>query len=478
MLMMNFLQSFELGVYTLGESGWESLPTNGALSRAGAVFFADPTRKELVLAGGDASATTQALGYGATAFARADLRPGIRSRLGAAFDPVNGVPLLFAGMNTATAQNDTWTYDGNRFHRIDSYSHPFVSGNEGVRYGGFAYSFGGVSAGGWTNELRRFTGTSWTVVTTSGTAPSARGESALAWDEQANVVVLFGGTGPSGVLGDTFVLNGTTWSQPALAFGPPARFGHAMAYDRVRGGVVLFGGDVDDLSHTPPFGDTWLFKNNVWQDISASVGPGPGPRTHHQMTTDPISGRPLLFGGLKPGGAQDNVLWELADDGWSVVDALDAPPFVYRGVLVDDPVRKHVVLFGGNGRDEAYHLERAFGGRPAITFHVDLTPLGLSDAQIIEVGFSAVAGGEGIAATGASVPGATLELFRLGRWSRMAENDAPLGALAPLSTTGLTAYEALVGNSLHLALAARAENGAEAATVEVDHVEVRVRYLR
>jgi hypothetical protein len=43
-----------------------------------------------------------------------------------------------------------------------------------------------------------------------------------------NVVVLFGGHGASGVLADTWLWDGSTWTQRNVT-GPAAREAHAMA---------------------------------------------------------------------------------------------------------------------------------------------------------------------------------------------------------------------------------------------------------
>jgi hypothetical protein len=46
-----------------------------------------------------------------------------------------------------------------------------------------------------------------------GGGPGARYLTDLAYDERRNVVVLFGGDGPSGLLGDTWEFDGVTWRQ-------------------------------------------------------------------------------------------------------------------------------------------------------------------------------------------------------------------------------------------------------------------------
>jgi hypothetical protein len=74
--------------------------------------------------------------------------------------------------------------------------------------------------------------------------PGPRELHALAYDPGRDRVVLFGGTAtPVGIgLADTWEWDGNAWSQKVPPTSPPARIGHAMAYDLAGGRVVMFGG--------------------------------------------------------------------------------------------------------------------------------------------------------------------------------------------------------------------------------------------
>ena len=78
--------------------------------------------------------------------------------------------------------------------------------------------------------------------------------------------------------------------------GPAPRFGHAMAYDEVRGRTVLFGGDNRGSSL---LGDTWEWDGNDWTQANDV---GPGGRSGHAMafsapSVGATSFEVLLFGG-------------------------------------------------------------------------------------------------------------------------------------------------------------------------------------
>ena len=97
---------------------------------------------------------------------------------------------------------------------------------------------------------------SWTKQSPTA-RPSARDYASIAYDAATGNVVLFGGHGP-GVLGDTWVWDGSAWTQQHPAASPPARWGAAMAYDAATGNVVLFSGYA---VHNVPR-DTWVWGSS------------------------------------------------------------------------------------------------------------------------------------------------------------------------------------------------------------------------
>jgi sugar lactone lactonase YvrE len=65
----------------------------------------------------------------------------------------------------------------------------------------------------------------------------------MAYDAAHSHVVLFGGSGDSGSLNDTWTWNGNSWVEQIQPLTPSAGGPFAMAYDAARGQVVLFGGN-------------------------------------------------------------------------------------------------------------------------------------------------------------------------------------------------------------------------------------------
>jgi len=95
-------------------------------------------------------------------------------------------------------------------------------------------------------------------------SPTPRDEHSMAYDAARGQVVLFGGFAPNffnGFWNDTWVWDGTNWTQKSPANRPLLRAGQAMAYDAARGQVVLFGGG-GNLCGGDCFGflgDTWVW---------------------------------------------------------------------------------------------------------------------------------------------------------------------------------------------------------------------------
>jgi hypothetical protein len=137
---------------------------------------------------------------------------------------------------------------------------------------------------------------------------------------------------------------------PAPAF-PLSIAGHAMVYDRVRKGTVLFGGQKSLYGIGPDFvGDTWTWDGANW--IRMTPDHAPSPRTKHVMAYDPDRSVVVLFGGIAEDGAALSDTWEWDGVDWSLrepsLPMLKAPAMAY------DEVRKAMVLTGQAGSFQTY----------------------------------------------------------------------------------------------------------------------------
>ena len=112
-------------------------------------------------------------------------------------------------------------------------------------------------------ETWTWNGTTWTQQTPT-TSPPSRAGAGMVYDAQRKQTVLFSGEGaccPTD-LTDTWSWSGPTrsWSLKAQT-GPPTRFFHGMAYDVARQQSVVFGG----TGKSGLLADTWVWNGTAWK---------------------------------------------------------------------------------------------------------------------------------------------------------------------------------------------------------------------
>lgn len=181
---------------------------------------------------------------------------------------------LFVGFSTLSAQSPNWsekcpqtTPDGSGIMAYDSAHGRVVLCTE---------TSSETGAGTWLWD-----GSNWTQYPVY--SPLGRLSTAMAYDTAHGQVVLFGGFTPQQVghiyvggtdLNDTWVWDGSAWTLMSPITSPPARSGHAMAYDSTHGEVVLFGGE-----GTAQLNDTWAWDGVTW--TQKSPRDMPSPRSGH-----------------------------------------------------------------------------------------------------------------------------------------------------------------------------------------------------
>ena len=209
--------------------------------------------------------------------------------------PFSNRVVLFGGSTNSFSSllGDTWIFDS-----ISGWSQLSVTGPiaryehrmaaDTVR--GVVVLFGGYGGSAYRNDTWEFNGSSWTNRTPTSGSPSARYAPAMAFDPSRGVTVLFGGYSASlGGMNDTWEWNGTTWTNRTPASGNPApRDLTAMTYDANRGVMVLFGGSSGNT-------EEWTWDGQSWTQQTA---PRPSGRQGLMMEFDPYNFVPLIFGGI------------------------------------------------------------------------------------------------------------------------------------------------------------------------------------
>lgn len=274
--------------------------------------------------------------------------PSGRYTHGLAYDSYRDVSLLFGGDDTGSARlNDTWQFDGVDWTQLSPALSPPGRANidQTLVYDSSRHRvvlFGGLGASGYLGDTWEFDGTTWSEVNGSP-SPESRDSHGMAFDAGRGVTVLFGGYGSSGVrLNDTWEYDGQ-WHSVSTPQKPSGRSHHALAYDERRHVVVLFGGATGPTSF---LADTWEYDGTTWHQVIPAQSPT--ARINHSMTYDSARGVVVLFGGLEsPGLGAVNDTWEYDGTTWTHVTTGLSPAPRTEMSLAFDHVQSKVLFFGG-----------------------------------------------------------------------------------------------------------------------------------
>jgi len=107
------------------------------------------------------------------------------------------------------------------------------------------------------------------------TSPPARGGYSLVYDSAHGEVVLFGGADDNGnLLNDTWVWDGTNWTEKSPATSPSVRSAYSMAYDTASKQTVLFGGAAPFKNGFAQYlADTWVWDGTNWTQQFPQASP-------------------------------------------------------------------------------------------------------------------------------------------------------------------------------------------------------------
>ncbi len=206
-----------------------------------------------------------------------------------------------------------------------------------VMFAGQGFSGGGLNI---LNDTWVWDGSNWTEESPL-TSPAVRSAHAMAYDSAHGQVVLFGGVMGS-PFNDTWLWDGSNWTQASPMTSPPARYLHAMAYDSVHGQVVLFGGIG---FHRNFLSDTWVWDGANWTQESPATSPT--ARFGHAMAFDSAHGRVVLFGGGSNVANGETWVWDGSN--WTQSSNRSGPPARYDHAMAYDSAQNEIITFGGLG---------------------------------------------------------------------------------------------------------------------------------
>jgi hypothetical protein len=272
--------------------------------------------------------------------------PSARREFAIAYDAARNETVVFGGDANAR-QNDTWTYDGDSWQlrtpqtfpsERDEVSMAYDSArNVVVLFGGFAQDINDEAQDTW-----EWDGSGWTRVETAN-SPPARQRASLSFDSTRNTLVLYGGDQNGIPSADTWEYNGSNWQHIPTANNPGPRTEASIAYDPFRQQTVLFGGTTSG----GPSGsrdETWLYNGSNWTQASSANTP---PARMAQVSAWSASRGSVMMGfGVSSFGAR-NDLWEWNGTDWTELTPATTPGERSDCGMVFDVARNSMLLFGG-----------------------------------------------------------------------------------------------------------------------------------
>jgi hypothetical protein len=424
-----------------------------------------------------------------------------------AFDDVRKTIVMFGG-KAGTPNAELLNHDGFKFTTTSPGTKPPARFSMGFawdtfRHVGVLFS-GSNNASGAFSDVWEWNGTTWTqrcegspAGDVCGALPPSRTELSLAFHASRREILLFGGSGLGGSLNDTWVYNGTTWSQCVvggagcnLVVGPdgapPAGRGPQLAYDPTRDRTVMFVND-------GLVNQTWEWTGRSWvKRLSSTPGDPETPPTSLDtaMVFDPSRGAVIETVASTDFNEMQTWLWDGATGRWRKLDVVDpegdgSPPPRFFHAAAADPARGVLVVDGaGAPAADAWRLTPA--ARPA---HVFIAPFALANAPggavVTDVRVSWTAGGEGTL-SGTSVNGALLFAWIADGFQSVAAgpgtSSAPREIDFSAAESGLGVDEMrsmFIGAEQRIAFAVASVgvDGVAQAKVATDAVDATVRYV-
>jgi hypothetical protein len=157
----------------------------------------------------------------------------------------------------------------------------------------------------------------------------------VADDLATHDVVLFGGVND---WGNTWVWDGTTWTQAHPAVSPAGRYGAAAAYDPETKMVMLFGGRTEPGT---PVHDTWGWNGTTWDALDSGAG-GPAPGEGADMAWDSALTEMVLTTSSGVIGAPGET-WVWAGTHWAHPAGGDLPSGAFYSPMWFDPTTQWLI---------------------------------------------------------------------------------------------------------------------------------------
>ena len=349
---------------------WTKLTLTAGFPRlAGQAVAYDPIRNDVIAFGG--TSATSSVPASQTNILRANtwrqaftfLKPAPRSQAQFATDAASNTIWLLGGLDETGLfyYTDLWGYRNGQWFRSTE-----IPGACDGPLTAFDTDRGVLVANCAGAETYEWNGTEWKSFPSLATKPQVRRFAAMVYDPKLKKTVLYGGFNANNYRNDTWTWNGTAWTEVKSDKDekPPHRGQMAMWYDPLQQKVILYGGlgrgSVNE--RITRYSDMWAFNGTGWTKLN--VTETPGMRFGPQVAVNPVTGKTLLFGGLKaeivPDDPDQKALvqffvndtweWDGTASRWTRVEVdttTPEPDVRENGAIAWDPVGSRLVMFAG-----------------------------------------------------------------------------------------------------------------------------------
>src|SRR4051794_28387497 len=332
-------------------------PTHNPPARAAESMVFDSARNRVVIFGGrqgklNLNDTWSFDGSDWTQITTASA-PSVRELAGAAYDSARDRIVLFGGMHqtysadgktlTETPLHDTWEFNGTNWTQIltdgPAVTKPILEYDQvrkqtimlGMNASNATLMYAWDPAAG-----------TWKSLTPS-VLPTCANEGVMTWQTSNNTILYTGGIcATTTTTEETYEWDGTNWTKITLTSFAGPLVGSALTFDSDRQVAVLFGG-------APSAGvlltGTYTYSNGAW------VGTGdvayPVPRSLFTFTSDPVNKVIYLFGGVDDANSFID-LWTYSNGSFRSQSSLDQPTDCTSPLGAFDTDRSKLVVLCGS----------------------------------------------------------------------------------------------------------------------------------
>ncbi len=268
--------------------------------------------------------------------------------------PGSSTLYLYGGHDESTVYDQLWSYDHGAWIPLNT-GNNFPTGCTHAT-GAFDSDRQRFVLVCYAGNVWEFDGTTWKNNKDMKPLPDSRRFSSLVYDATLKKTVLFGGYNELDFINDTWLWNGSTWTQVKNHL-PQLKSSATMWYDSTLKKTVLYGGlgRDDKNSRAERYADMWSFDGSGWTDMKVDPATTPGMRYAATSTIDPRNGHLLLYGGLvytkDAKGVESQFytkdLWEWNGAKWTLLSADNAPGIRENAAFVYDPASDRMRFFGG-----------------------------------------------------------------------------------------------------------------------------------